>query len=39
MGGKGLSQGIVISIPAFALLKPHATVLFKVVLASPIIAC
>lgn len=39
MGGKGLSWGIVISLPTFALLKPHATVLFKVVLASPILAC
>lgn len=38
MGGKGDCQGIVISLPVFALLKPHATVLFMVELASSIIA-
>lgn len=39
MRGKGLGRGIVITLPAFALLKPHATVLFMVELASPILAC
>lgn len=39
MGGKGLNQGTLISPPVLTLLKPHATVLFMVELASPILAC